>query len=359
MAIAYIGTILSFSLTDSVQAQNTEVLNAVNKLQQELGDGWFIDWNAQKTALKGLGIKGISNKTDITESDILQAADMAANNRYWFAAPDEKLFTLKEFAQAFLKNHAVLFQLPTELHDLQIRVTGGDDNNGDDPGSEKSNAYWLKISQTFKGLPVFDRGMDISLITRQGVYPANGSATDRPVEETRYQSQDMDITDLPNNFTSRPYSRTTPTLSENMAKELGLGINTQAQARADYAPKTADVPVEEHQYRGKDIGIYLLGNNYLPGIDISITPTLSKQDILAIVREDARLQKLITSQLPDTLAENAHLRLGVFGTENDQPILAYKLDALFANGDVRATYFVSAHGGTILRFSAFRVSECK
>ncbi|MGZ8190225.1 MAG: hypothetical protein ACXWTS_03240 [Methylococcaceae bacterium] len=107
-------------------------------------------------------------------------------------------------------------------------------------------------------------------------------------------------------------------------------------------------------------GIYNVTNNYLPNINISTTPLLSEDDVIAIAQEDTLKNQMTTGdksggrnpipieEQKNPFTERPQLELGVYVTEKKEPVLVYKF-ILKALGDlVHTRYVIDANNGTIV-----------
>lgn len=240
---------LSFSI--SAYSQDTELLKSVNTLKQNLGVGWIVEWNEQ-----GTGLQRIEKDKEI---EIARKGKMVSLTK-----SDEMFGKPEEIAMMFLRNNATLFQLQSDISDLQVSSVR----------NQFANQYYVDIQQTYNGLSVIDRGIGVLVDTKKGIE-----------------------------------------------------------------------------------GIY---NSYVPNINISTTPLLSEDDVIAIAQEHTLQNRMIVidksgkshplsfKQKQNPFTEKPKLELGIHVTQNNEPILVYRFNLKALNGQIFTNYLIDANNGQIL-----------
>jgi Peptidase propeptide and YPEB domain len=171
------------------------------------------------------------------------------------------------------------------------------------------------------------------------------------------------------------------------ADMAGLGIgeveDTGNKARPDYSVAF------EQTYEGLPLlnksrtvvyidqieGIYSVQSDYLPNIDMSTTPKLSEDDAInVLIKENHKYPGVIKITIPDKsskskpkwhlltsierqqayITEKSQLKLGIYVTDNDTPILAYELKLNLSPDPHRQsvlTSVIDANSGAVVRQS--------
>lgn len=151
------------SLTWSVlfdSAAPVQVTQALETLKQNVGSDIQVEWSRDGTEIDS-----------ITRPDWSVTQPPTATKVHSLSTPGELAGTPLENALAFLRNNYKLFQLRPDISDLQVESVDG----------QGISNYFISLQQTVNGVPVFDRGIGITVqpydrdYTLRGVMRINNS----------------------------------------------------------------------------------------------------------------------------------------------------------------------------------------
>jgi Zn-dependent metalloprotease len=108
-------------------------------------------------------------------------------------------------------------------------------------------------------------------------------------------------------------------------------------------------------------GVYIVNNNYQPGINISTTPVLSADEVITIAKDDTLKNHMIMrgkssgESFPITIEERKELFpekpeliLGIYIAEKKEPILAYSFTLKILGIRYILNYLIDANSGAII-----------
>lgn len=159
--LVFVGVILILPKPAFSQEKNPEALKAVQKLKQRMGSNIKTEW-------RGPNIVKLEGNLSLPSPG-----------------------TPEETAKQFLKENAAIFQMPSDLSDVEI------ERMREDKIGDKHLGYYVRFKQTYKGLPIFKGGgVGISL------------------------KQDKSVSTVSSSYLPNIDISTTPTLSENEAIDI-------------------------------------------------------------------------------------------------------------------------------------------
>ncbi len=129
--IALMAAICGFPIAALSQAQDPQILQAIESLKNKVGKSFTITWNDQQTRIKAL--------------DGNLSFPKSKKNAFTSMSPDQVAFD-------FLKQNYAIFKMKSSGADLRRKFT-----------KESLSGYHIMMEQTYRGLPVFNGGIEVHL----------------------------------------------------------------------------------------------------------------------------------------------------------------------------------------------------
>lgn len=102
-------------------------------------------------------------------------------------------------------------------------------------------------------------------------------------------------------------------------------------------------------------GVIRVNNSYIPNLNISTTPTLSENEVIAIAQADAIATPLYrphsSAPKPPLFVTRPKLYLGIYAAPYKEPILVYRFMLNITEGGLHALYIIDANSGEIISAS--------